>query len=182
MTVGHNVLYSLTFEIQSDNIKALALIVYKNKTLERLYIGKIMTQKTITIHEKFNAPIAQVFGTLSDHEKFGKICGINMKRIHDGDDGLNGKGSVRTIKIGPLPSFEETITDFIPNEFIEYKITKGSPIKNHVGTLTFSEQNNQTVLDYEIKLESKIPFTASIIKTALQNGIVKGLRKYSKTL
>jgi hypothetical protein len=141
-----------------------------------------MSLKTITIHEKFNAPIAQVFGILSNHEKFGEICGINMTRIQDGEDGLNGKGSIRTIKIGPLPAFEETITDFIQNEFIEYKITKGSPIKNHVGTLKFSEKNNQTELDYVIKLESKIPFTSSIIKSALQSGISKGLRKYSKSL
>jgi len=140
-----------------------------------------MTQKTITIHEQFNAPIAEVFGTLSNHAKFGEICGINMTRIHDGDDGANGLGSIRAIKIGPLPAFEETITDFIPNEFIEYKITRGSPIKNHVGTLKFSEKNNHTVLDYTIKLESKIPFTTSIIKAALQNGIAKGLKKYAKS-
>ena len=107
-----------------------------------------MAQEIITIHEKFNAPIDQVFGVLSNHERFGKICGINMARIQDGEDGLNGKGSVRTIKIGLLPAFEETITGFIPNEFIEYKITKGSPIKNHIGTLKFSEQNNQTLLDH----------------------------------
>jgi len=140
-----------------------------------------MTQKTITIHEKFNAPIDEVFGTLSNHAKFGEICGINMKRTKDGTDGLNGLGSIRAIKIGPLPAFEETITGFIPNEFIEYKITRGSPIKNHVGTLKFSEKNNQTVLDYTIKLESKIPFTTNIIKTALQNGISKGLRKYARS-
>jgi len=141
-----------------------------------------MTQKTITIHEKFNAPITDVFGVLSNHEKFGEICGISMKRTKDGADGLNGLGSIRAIKIGILPSFEETITGFIPNEFIEYKITRGSPIKNHVGTLKFSEQNNQTVLDYTIKLESKIPFTTSVIKNVLQSGISKGLRKYAKTL
>jgi len=140
-----------------------------------------MTRKTITIREKFNAPIAEVFGTLSNHEKFGEICGINMTRIHDGSDGANGLGSIRTIKIGPLPAFEETITGFTPNEFIEYKITRGSPIKNHIGTLKFSEDNNQTVLDYTIKLESKIPFTTGIIKAALQNGISKGLSKYARS-
>lgn len=141
-----------------------------------------MSQKTITINQEFNAPVAQVFGVLSDHEAFGKICGISMKRIHDGSGSLNGKGSVRTINIGPLPSFEETITDFVPNEYIEYKITKGSPIKNHVGTLHFSEKNNQTQLEYVIKLESKIPFTTSIIKNVLQNGIAKGLKRYSRSL
>ena len=141
-----------------------------------------MAQKIIKIHEKFNAPISEVFGILSNHEKFGKICGINMKLIQSGTDAENGLNSIRAVKVGPLPAFEETITGFIPNQFIEYKITKGSPIKNHVGTLNFSEKNNQTVLDYEIALESKIPFTTSIIKAALQNGISKGLRKYANRL
>jgi len=141
-----------------------------------------MANKIITIHEEFNAPVKEVFGILSDHQKFGKICGIKMTRIHDGDDGANGLGSIRKINIGPLPAFEETITDFIPNELIEYKITQGSPIKNHVGTLRFSEQNNKTVLDYTIQLESKIPFTTGIIRTALQNGISKGLRNYASSL
>ena len=141
-----------------------------------------MAQQTISIHQTFNAPIAQVFAVLSDHKKFGEICGVNLVGIQEGEGGLNGKGSIRTIKIGLLPAFDETITDFIENEFIEYKITKGSPIKNHIGTLKFSDQNNQTVLDYVIKLESKIPLTTGIIKAALQKNISKGLSKYSKSL
>ena len=47
----------------------------------------LMTQKTIIINEEFNAPVNEVFNTLSDHEKFGEICGIKMTRIHDGEDG-----------------------------------------------------------------------------------------------
>ena len=141
-----------------------------------------MALKTINMQQTFNAPVKEVFGVLSDHQKFGKICGIKMQRTKDGDDGANGLGSVRKIIMGPLPSFEETITDFVPNELIEYKITRGGPIKNHIGTLKFSEQNKKTVLNYTIKLESKIPFTTGIIKSALQNGISKGLKRYSKSL
>jgi len=141
-----------------------------------------MAIKTITIQQKFQAPISEVFGKLSDHEAFGKICGISMLRMKDGEDSANGLGSIRKISIGPLPSFEETITQFAKDELIEYKITKGSPIKNHVGRLNFSEQAGNTVLDYTIELESKIPFTTSIIKKALENGITKGLQNYAKTL
>jgi len=141
-----------------------------------------MAIKTINIHQEFNAPLEQVFSTLSDHAKFGKICGITMTRTHDGDDGANGLGSIRRIDMGKLPSFEETITKFIPNELIEYKITKGSPIKNHVGELRFSETNGKSVLNYSIQLESKIPFTTGLIKSALESGISKGLHKYASTL
>jgi len=141
-----------------------------------------MALKTITIHEQFNAPVNEVFNTLSDHERFGEICGIKMARVQAGEDGANGLGSVRTIHIGPLPSFQETITKFVPNKLIEYKITQGSPIKNHVGCLLFTEQEGRTVLDYTIQLESKIPFTSSLIKSALENGISKGLSRYAKSL
>jgi hypothetical protein len=141
-----------------------------------------MSTQLITINQTFNAPISQVFGTLSDHEKFGAICGINMKRVVDGKGNVNGLGAVREIKIGFLPAFEETITRFIENERLEYKITKGSPIKNHLGVLRFSENGDKTELNYTIELESKIPFTTFLIKTALAQGIGKGLKRYAKSL
>jgi len=141
-----------------------------------------MAIQTIIMKQEFNAPIGDVFSTLSDHKTFGKICGIKMERVVDGDDGLNGLGSVRTINIGVLPAFEETITGFTPNERIEYKITKGSPLKNHVGELKFTSKGNTTALDYSIQLESVIPFTTSLIKYALESGISGGLKKYAISL
>ena len=141
-----------------------------------------MSLQTIQISQSFNAPIKNIFDTLSDHETFGKLIGVSMKRVKDGETCANGLGSIRDIKIGPLPSFQETITGFVVGQFIEYKITKGSPIKNHVGSLKFSEANGVTTLDYTIKLESKIPFTTGLIKAALGNGIRKGLKQYSNSL
>tara|TARA_R110001592_G_scaffold135779_1_gene352239 strand:- start:4877 stop:5305 length:429 start_codon:yes stop_codon:yes gene_type:complete len=141
-----------------------------------------MAIQTITINQAFDAPVKQVFSTLSDHEKFGKICGINMERIVDGATDLNGLGSIREIKIGVLPSFQETITKFIENKRIEYKITQGSPIKNHIGVLVFSELKGKTQLKYTIELESKIPCTTALIKAVLGFGIKKGLKRYAGSL
>lgn len=140
-----------------------------------------MSQQSILMHFEFSKPINEVFSELSDHERFGELCGIKMKRIKNGADAVNGLGSVRKINIGPLPPFEETITGYKENRFIEYKITKGSPIKNHVGTLNFSETKEGCALDYEIKLESKVPFTTGIIKSALKQGITKGIGKYARS-
>ncbi len=141
-----------------------------------------MAIQTIHIAQGFDAPVAEVFSVLSDHERFGQLIGVTMKRTKEGADGANGLGSVRSVHIGPLPSFDETITRFEENALIEYKITRGSPIKNHVGTLRFAERDGRTHLDYTIELESKIPFTTGVIKTALASGISKGLRRYSQTL
>lgn len=141
-----------------------------------------MATQTIQMQQDFNAPVSEVFQVLSDHERFGRIIGVKMKRIKDGEGSANGLGSVRSIHIGPLPSFEETITQYEENTFIEYKITRGSPIKNHVGRLIFEEKDGRTRLNYTIELESKIPFTTGLIKAALENGIVKGLSNYSRSL
>jgi hypothetical protein len=139
-----------------------------------------MAQQSIKMHFQFSKSLETVFSELSDHEFFGKTCGISMKRVKDGEDAPNGLGSIREINIGPLPSFEETITKFEPNRHIEYKITKGSPIKNHVGTLDFKETKFGCELDYEIKLESKIPLTTGLIKAVLKQGISKGLNRYAR--
>lgn len=141
-----------------------------------------MAIQTITINQAFDAPVKKVFSTLSDHKTFGKICGIDMERIVDGTNQPNGLGSVREIKIGVLPPFEETITKFIDNERIEYKITKGSPIKNHIGVMRFSEVKGKAQLNYTIKLESKIPLTTGLIKTVLGFGIKRGLKRYARSL
>lgn len=141
-----------------------------------------MAIQTITINQAFNAPVKQVFSDLSDHEKFGKICGISMKRVVDGSVHLNGLGSVREIKIGVLPAFQETITKFVEYERVEYKITKGSPIKNHIGSLIFTESKGKTKLKFTIELESKIPLTSTLIKTVLGFGLKKGLKKYAGSL
>jgi len=139
-----------------------------------------MPSSPIKMKFEFDKPLEQVFAQLSDHEFFGKTCGINMKRVVDGQDGANGLGSVRKINIGILPSFDETITTFEPNKLIEYKITRGSPIKNHKGTMVFSARDKGCVLDYEIALESKIPGTSGLIKTVLKHGISSGLVRYAK--
>lgn len=137
-----------------------------------------MSTRPISMKFEFSKPIDTVFSELSDHEFFGKTCGISMKRVKDGDDSPNGLGSIREISIGILPTFDETITAYEVNKLIEYKITRGSPIKNHKGTMVFSETQGGCVLDYEITLESKIPFTTGLIKKGLEQGISKGLNRY----
>ncbi len=141
-----------------------------------------MAIQHITINQTFNAPVSKVFQTLSDHEQFGRICGISMKRIVDGRGSLNGLGSVREIKIGVLPAFEETITKFIENTKLEYRITKGSPIKNHLGKMVFMDKGEKCSLHYTIALESKIPLTTFAIKSILGLSIKRGLQRYARSL
>ena len=68
------------------------------------------------------------------------------------------------------------------NELIEYKITKGSPLKNHYGVMKFYSTDKGSYLHYTIEFDSDIPFVAAIVKVGLENGIHKGLKKLKTTM
>ncbi len=85
----------------------------------------------------------------------------------DGDTERNGVNSVRRLKVGPLPPFEETVHEFVPGERILYRITKGGPLKDHVGVLEFSPTpGGGTHLEYNIRIASAIPGLAPIVANA----------------
>jgi len=131
----------------------------------------------IDITAEFRRPVAEIFAILSDHEKLGPILGAKIKRTKDGKDSLNGLGSVRTLALGPLPTFDETVTAFEKDRFIEYKITRGSPLKDHKGTLEFSSTaSGGTKLRYRIEFNSKLPLLGPVVKFGLESGIRRGLK------
>ena len=139
-----------------------------------------MAKQYITLKQTFNAPAETVFKTLCDHEKFGKLINMNITRTLDSNsEDVNGLGSIRKIVSFPLPAFEETVTTFEPHKLMEYKISKGSPLKNHKGRMEFSEQQSQTLLNYSIEFEPKLPlpFFGAILKKAIQKPIADGLKK-----
>ncbi|MES0875168.1 SRPBCC family protein [Sinimarinibacterium thermocellulolyticum] len=126
-----------------------------------------MSQQQIRQHLRIRAPIERVFAFFADHERFVTLFGARCRRIVDGQDEPNGLGSVRRIGRGPL-SFEETIVTFEKNRRIEYAITRGSPIRNHRGTIDFRDDRGATVIDYVIRFEPKIPLTGSLIARGLK--------------
>lgn len=132
----------------------------------------------IVIDMEFGRPVAELFALLSDHEKLGPVLGARIKRIHDGQGSVNGLGSVRRLDIGPLPSFDETVTAFRPNELIEYRISRGTPLRNHKGTMAFSATpEGGSRLHYTIEFESKVPFLGPVIRAGLESGLRKGLAR-----
>lgn len=120
----------------------------------------------------FAKPADRVFAYLSEHEHLAEVFGAKVTRLKDGKSDRNGVGSVRELQIGPLPPFEETVTEFVENERVVYTITKGSPLNNHLGVMTFSGRpGGGCRLDYKIMLGSSIPLVALIVKTALTKSI-----------
>jgi hypothetical protein len=79
------------------------------------------------------------------------------------------------LKIGPLAPFEETVTEFVPAERIVYRITKGSPLRGHVGIMTFAPLAGGTRFVYDIRLASPIPCVARIVQASLTRSIERAL-------
>jgi uncharacterized protein YndB with AHSA1/START domain len=140
-----------------------------------------MANHQVRVQEFFDAPPQKVFAVFADHAKLGRILGIPCKRIKDSNDpkNPNGLGSVRKLAFG-LAAFEETITAFEPNKLIEYRVTRGSPIKNHLGHMEFELLNGGTRFDYTIDFDAKIPFTGGLIAFILKSGLTKGMRQVMK--
>ena len=136
----------------------------------------------IEIHQDFPFPVEKLFADLADdHGKLGRILGAPMKHLVDGKDSRAGVGSVR--RVGPkLLGIEETVVTCTPNELVEYKISKGSPMKNHLGRMMFSGKEGGSHLHYVITFEMKRGFRllGPIIRKALHNGLAKGLARHAR--
>ena len=132
----------------------------------------------IEIEMEFRRPVGELFAVLSDHAELGPIFGAKIRRTREGTDSPNGLGSVRTLNVGPLPSFDETVTAFRKDELIEYRITRGSPLKNHKGVMRFSSTpSGGSRLHYTIEFEGRLPFLGPIIRANLGKQIRAGLAR-----
>ena len=136
------------------------------------------TPQRVHVIHTFTSDPATVFEKLSEHENLGPMFGARITRVCDGDTSRNGPGSTRSLKIGPLPAFHETTTRAEPHSLIEYKISKGGPLKGHWGIqkLTPTEDGG-TRLDYTIGFDMPIPGVAGLVGKILAVNISKGLPK-----
>ncbi|AXQ28040.1 SRPBCC family protein [Solimonas sp. K1W22B-7] len=126
-----------------------------------------MPRYEVRLAETVNAPLSEVFDFFADHERFTTLFGSHCMRIREGELEANGIGSVRRIGSG-RSSFDETIVAFEPNRRIDYQVTRGSPIKNHLGQILFTSDNGRTQIDYVIRFDPKIPCTGKLLVLVLR--------------
>jgi uncharacterized protein YndB with AHSA1/START domain len=131
----------------------------------------------VEIDRDFDLPVGRVFAYLSEHENLGSLFGARVSRVRDGNTARNGVGSVRRLRVGPLPSFEETVTGYVPDERIDYRITRGGPLRDHHGTMSFRANGAGTHLHYVIEFDSALPGVARTVAASLTRSISKGLDK-----
>jgi uncharacterized protein YndB with AHSA1/START domain len=134
-----------------------------------------MTQH-VHIEYSFALPVQRVFAYLSEHENLRLLFGTPVRRVSSGNEHRNGVGSRRRIgPPGPL-GFEETVVEFIPDHLIAYRITKGSPLRGHRGTMRFSAgPDGGSRLDYRIQMGSRVPGAAALVRRMLARSVPAGL-------
>ena len=132
----------------------------------------------IDIHHDFAIPVEKLFAYLGEHENLETIFHpTKVRRLSDGQGARNGVGSAREMRALGGPAFVETVTAYRENELIEYRITRGSPLKNHAGRMMFSATPTGSQLHYTIEFEGKLPLIGQLIRAVLDRGIRQGLRK-----
>jgi uncharacterized protein YndB with AHSA1/START domain len=131
----------------------------------------------VRVERRFAAPPSEVFAYLAEHENLEPLFGTTITRVRDGDDGSrNGVGSTRRLKIAPvIPAFEETTTELVPDSLIRYRITKGTPLREHEGLMRFFPDGTGTRLEYEISFGSVVPGVDRVVAAALRRSIPRGL-------
>jgi len=135
----------------------------------------------VRVTRTFSLAPERVFDYMAEHENLGPLFGAKVTRISDGTDGeRNGVGSAREMRLAGGPPFVETVTEFERPSRIVYKITKGSPLKGHVGVMQFSPHGQGTRLDYDIRIASNIPGLAPIVKLLLTRQILHGLGRVER--
>lgn len=142
-----------------------------------------MPSQTVHLSAQIAASPEKVYDFFCDHESFGRIWPGQITRIKDSSKPgrPNDVGSVRQIRVGPM-AFEETHTVCDRPRQIQYRVTRGSPIKNHLGTINFIEEGGDTRIDYTIEFDPKIPGTGCLIARSLKRDWARGIGPVAEEL
>ncbi len=134
----------------------------------------------IDITHEYPLPAERIFAYLSEHKNLEPLLGARIRRVKEGDTSPNGAGSVRAVKVGPLPWFEETIVESVEPTLIRYHISRGSPLRNHLGVITLTPTDQGCRLHYVIEFESAVPGLGKVVHVGLTRNLERGLRKVER--
>ena len=140
--------------------------------------------KTVRLRQVFNAPMELVFAHLSDPNKYGGWMGTKVERISASPvDSANpdAVGAVRKVSLGPF-QMEQTITLHRPPHCLEYRITKGSPVTAHVGTITLNPRSEGCELYWNIHFHPRVPGTGHFWSGMIRRVYKSRLKKLAASL
>jgi uncharacterized protein YndB with AHSA1/START domain len=134
----------------------------------------------VHVEHRFAKPPERIFDYLAEHENLAELFGARITRLRDGDHERNGVGSARLLRVGPTPPFEETVTEFVRPQRIVYRITRGGLLRGHVAVMTFAPAGAGTSFVYDIRIASRIPGLAPLVRASLTRSIERTLPKVER--
>ena len=140
--------------------------------------------QTVRVQHEFQAAPGAVYEYFAEHENMATVFSpARVVRVRDGETERNGVGSVRRLSFAGLLPFEETVTKAVPGELIEYRITKGTPLRHHLGTMRFAPAGEGgTRLDYSIELDAAAPGLARAVAAVLRSRVAAGLQRADRAV
>lgn len=137
-----------------------------------------MSRQQLRLDYAFHCSAQTLFDRLTDHEGFGRAIGQTITRVIDGPaHSPNGLGAVRRIHLPLGLSFEETVTAFEAPHRMEYRVSRGSPVKNHWGQLLITPTDTGCRLVYRIDFAPRLPGTGCLLGWLIKRPIAKALAR-----
>ena len=113
----------------------------------------------VHVEHHFEKPPERIFAYLAEHENLAEVFGAKVtaparrrgRRAQRGGLGAPAADRAAAAVRG------DRHASSLPNERIVYRITKGSPLRGHVGVMTFEPADGGTRFVYDIRLASSDP-------------------------
>lgn len=132
-----------------------------------------------TVDAVIAAPRDVVYKFFTERDGINPYIPVDFTLKTPGSPNPTGVGAQYFIGKAGVGIVEET-TKLVPGELMEYKIIKGAPVKRHVGTITFTDADNGTLVSYTMESEPSLPVPAKVLEFGLKNLInqfIKGAQK-----
>jgi uncharacterized protein YndB with AHSA1/START domain len=117
------------------------------------------------------APPDTVFDVITDHRAYPEYTPIRKTVLErEGAPEPDGVGAVRALHVAGPPLREEVVGYERPNRFV-YKLLSGLPVRDHLGTVTISENGSGSLMRYEIDTTPTVPLVGAAVVGALKLGV-----------
>jgi carbon monoxide dehydrogenase subunit G len=139
-------------------------------------------RRNLTVEVAIEATPESVWNALADHESMGSWWPQkNITLVTEGTPERNGVGAVRRMH-GLGAVLEEEVVAWNEGTGYDYRLRKGAPLKDHLGSIRVLPRGNTTLVQWRIELRPLLPGTGAITQWILRKLICHALKKLKNQL
>ncbi len=134
----------------------------------------------VEVERIIEAPVDVVFRRYTDHASWSDWAGLGrVTRERDGSPSENGVGCIRVFDNG-LKVREEILSFEEPRKMTYRMLGRISPMRDHLGQVTFEPVAGGTRVVWSCKFESRIPFAGPAMERAIEKLFQKTLSRLAR--